>query len=204
MRKEMADGLYDVVEASQLSLKTSAGWRIAAILPESVPGQVYEQVLPFNSNTATGVYPGTVSTTKGAVFNVHKFLIWQDAESERHRLSEEVSRLSNDLYKNKQHLDETTEARTKMAKELEAANKKYESIQADFKQRGDEVATLKKAATEKDSMLAKLKEDFGKVWAAVGDLKMREVLGMEVENPKPVPEAERKTVYDRITSNEED
>ena len=162
----MARGVARVVEAADVEMLTRQGWRIAKILPESrieygcetvplvVPGQGY-------ATQASGTRALTVSTTR--------FLMFEDEKSQLGKMAQLAAVKEVSLNKAQSDLQEVQKALKEQVAAYQKVCENEKRLAETLSLRGAEVFEVKK---QRDLM----ERDIAKIRAAVGELKMKEIL----------------------------
>jgi septal ring factor EnvC (AmiA/AmiB activator) len=190
-------GIFKVVSAYELEGQTSLGWQFVERFSEGQATTLSEMTPVAGVN---GSYPQTMSGSRGAVVKHPLFLLWKSEESALVLKQGEIDRL------NKQ-VSEVKEQKDALDKNLKETTVKLANVEGRLIVEQDVIKNLrtKEASwTEASKQIEKLKTDFGKIWTAIGDFKMREILGADAKNPKPLAENERRTVYDHLQQAELD
>ena len=184
-------GIFKVVSAYELETQTNLGWQLVERFSDGAPTSLADMIPVAGAN---GSYPQTMSGTRGAIIKQSFFLLWKSEESaialkqgEIERLAKQVSEVKGEKAAVEKDLKETKEKLANNERALTGFQDAVKNLQ-----------TKEASWVETSKQVEKLKIDFGKIWAAIGDFKMREILGADAKNPKPLPENERRTVYDHL------
>jgi hypothetical protein len=195
MMRPFPEGLYRVCSAFEVEKLTAEGWRIADILNES---ELISNMEMVPAPVPQGGYSNgqTVSVTRYHRVQVHKYLLHREAASV---LADQAAK----LLKLTQQVDQLTKDRKAAEVATGEMTKKLGVAEANVKRLADERDEIRKIGDVNTAKVRRMEEDFGKVWQGVGETGMRQILGTEAVNPKPAPPDQRRTAYERLTSNEE-
>jgi hypothetical protein len=165
-RMRTDDGVLRVAEGSELESLTTQGWRMLQVLPESreiVSREEVPLVLPGQN------YPTTYSGTRAQVVQQHRFLMLKE---ERTVLAEAQARFDAVTADNQKKTAALLEAEKK-AKEQAA---QWQRICEENKRYLEQTVALREEVATMRGQRDKMEKDIGKVRAAVGELKMKEIL----------------------------
>jgi len=160
-------GATKVVDAHELESVTSAGWKLVFTYQESTTMPFFEQEQAVGPNT----YPGqTVRVQKLYPVTQTCFVVTLDADSSLERVSSELEKTKKALEASAAELKKLDEGAADAKKNLEAARlqaSKWEQCHS----------TTQKLLDEARTQNRKIEEDIAKVRKAVGELRMKEILG---------------------------
>lgn len=193
--RDLPEGIYRVATGFEVEKLTSEGWRIVEVLVQS---ELQPQTDMVPQPVPQGGYANgcTMAVTRYHRIQVHKFLVRRDPESALANLTAriEVLTTSNESFKKDREI---------ATKERDEVFKKLQLAEANVTRLTSERDEIRKVADNRQAKVIQMEDAFGKVWQGVGDFGMRQILGTEAVNPKPAPPDQRRTVFERLTSNEE-
>ena len=163
----MPPGRMQVVDGHELGHYTVTGWRVVKVLEESELATCSEQV-PLPSGG--GNYPVTLTGTRGFTIQKSRFLIFLDEHSalkEAHASREMALAELKETAQRLSEMDKAQKATDAKALKLEMENKRLET----------ENARIAGQSADNRRLKEKMETDIGKIRAAVGDLRMKEILG---------------------------
>lgn len=209
------DGIYEAVPPELLNQRTLEGWVLVEILDEDEVTSLNDseqvvipqpQVIANNGYTppqTTYVPTQTLCHSRMQVRRTHRYLLRKSAESELARLSTERDEALVSLGNHSKMLAEV-ETKVKSIDELlKAAQKRAESIEAEKVKEHARAEDNWQALQKSEAKVKALEDNMSKVWKAVGDFQMRAILGNPAaEDPQPVPDADRKNLYQRISQED--
>lgn len=208
-------GECQVVEDLMLTSMTSEGWQLVAILDE--PGwvnQVEEAVNPKYDPNDTGYNnQRTIPINKIVPQTTYRYVVAAPKDETINKLAANASRLQVEL-RQQETLTDSLRADVEALKKRnskvdadvvamrlsheEAVKKLQDSnirIEDQYQQATDELVV---GAKQLDAAEAQLE----KIWRALGDLQMKQILGKNVANP--IPGGLPPTAYERISSDDEE
>lgn len=163
----MARGVARVVEGHEVEQLTREGWRIARVLPESKMELACESVPLMGPGMN---YPTNGQGTRGLVVGFHRFLMFKDEKSLIAEHAHEVKDLRSDVDHFRRSSEDALHNLKLREEELQKLKKYQESLEKTQNAAFDEASTERKAKQ-------KMEQDIAKIRKAVGELKMKEILG---------------------------
>lgn len=166
-RMRTDDGVLRVAEGSELEGLTMQGWRMLQVLPESreiVSREEVPLVLPGQN------YPTTYSGTRAQVVQQHRFLMLKE---ERTVLAEAQARFDA------LHAEslKTAHALLEAEKKVKEQTAQWQRICEENKRYLEQTVAVREEVATMRGQRDKMEKDIAKVRAAVGELKMKEILG---------------------------
>jgi len=162
----MERGVAKVVEGSEVEMLTRQGWRIAKVLPESFATSVPESIPVVCAGQS---YPTQASGTRAISVSTTRFLMFEDEKSQLAKMAQLAAVKEVSLNKAQSDLQEVQKALKEQVAAYQKVCENEKRLAETLSLRGAEVFEVKK---QRDLM----ERDIAKIRAAVGELKMKEIL----------------------------
>lgn len=165
-------GIIKTIRPSELAQHTTDGWSIIDVFDEDRVAESWgklPRVVP-HTQPQYGVDDGTVSTSTPHVVRERFFVVRQQPESELARMATELSNMRTER-------DDARRTSADWKNLCDRQAKEVNELKLNFDREAQLTGTLKKERVRDVEKIRKMEGDLGKVRAAIGELRMREILG---------------------------
>lgn len=164
------DGLVAVVDEGQVELYSARGYRLVEIIYSDYMEYAVETTSD-NENGYNNSYGNKTHTVqKPMALRKAKFVMVQSGDQSIAEKQEEINGLRDDVRQNRKASEEAVKKSTDFEKKVAALESDKRRLDEAIRGKTEELAEFRKS-------YRKLEGDLGKVRNAVGDLKMKEIIG---------------------------